>query len=143
MRSCPCAVLLAGEWRSSFRVWEFTRCCVLSFPDGPKSARGLAHSKTLARGPRAPKMAKLFECASPLALWHPSRRTLAFCKQTVKPVFMWIRSGPIFFICAVSLCSLSAFPAQDNTAYWQEPMKKVHARFTGAKGIFAQFGDSI
>jgi len=27
--------------------------------------------------------------------------------------------------------------------YWVEPMKKVHARFTGEKGAFAQFGDSI
>ncbi|MCX5672253.1 MAG: SGNH/GDSL hydrolase family protein [Planctomycetota bacterium] len=27
--------------------------------------------------------------------------------------------------------------------YWVEPMKKVHAKFTGDKGTFAQFGDSI
>jgi hypothetical protein len=27
--------------------------------------------------------------------------------------------------------------------YWVEPMKKVHARFTGEKGTFAHFGDSI
>ena len=27
--------------------------------------------------------------------------------------------------------------------YWVEPMKKVHAKFTGEKGTFAQFGDSI
>jgi lysophospholipase L1-like esterase len=26
---------------------------------------------------------------------------------------------------------------------WVEPMKEVHARFTGEKGVFAQFGDSI
>jgi len=26
---------------------------------------------------------------------------------------------------------------------WVEPMKKVHSRFTGAKGTFAHFGDSI
>jgi lysophospholipase L1-like esterase len=26
---------------------------------------------------------------------------------------------------------------------WVEPMKKVHARFTGARGTFAHFGDSI
>jgi hypothetical protein len=30
-----------------------------------------------------------------------------------------------------------------DAAYWIEPMKKVHARFTGAKGTFAHFGDSI
>lgn len=30
-----------------------------------------------------------------------------------------------------------------ESSYWVEPMKKVHARFTGAKGTFAQFGDSI
>jgi arylsulfatase A-like enzyme/lysophospholipase L1-like esterase len=28
-------------------------------------------------------------------------------------------------------------------AAWVEPMRKVHARFTGAKGTFATFGDSI
>src|SRR5262245_6303731 len=27
--------------------------------------------------------------------------------------------------------------------YWAEPMKKVRARFTGTKGTFACFGDSI
>ena len=27
--------------------------------------------------------------------------------------------------------------------YWVEPMKKVHAKFTGEKGTFAHFGDSI
>ena len=27
--------------------------------------------------------------------------------------------------------------------YWIAPMRKVHERFTGAKGAFAQFGDSI
>ena len=27
--------------------------------------------------------------------------------------------------------------------YWVEPMKQVHSRFTGRKGTFAQFGDSI
>ena len=32
--------------------------------------------------------------------------------------------------------------ATDST-YWIEPMKKVHARFTGTKGTFAHFGDSI
>jgi hypothetical protein len=27
--------------------------------------------------------------------------------------------------------------------YWVEPMREVHSRFTGQKGTFAQFGDSI
>src|SRR5262249_57998002 len=26
---------------------------------------------------------------------------------------------------------------------WLEPMRRVHARFTGRRGTFAQFGDSI
>lgn len=30
-----------------------------------------------------------------------------------------------------------------NDAYWIESMKKVHAKFTGRKGTFAHFGDSI
>jgi len=32
-------------------------------------------------------------------------------------------------------------PSDDR--YWVEPMKKVHAKFTGTKGTFAHFGDSI
>ena len=32
---------------------------------------------------------------------------------------------------------------RSDSSYWVEPMKKVHARFTGAKGTFAHFGDSI
>ena len=31
----------------------------------------------------------------------------------------------------------------DVPPHWLEPMKKVHARFTGTPGTFAQFGDSI
>jgi hypothetical protein len=27
--------------------------------------------------------------------------------------------------------------------YWVEPMKKVHEKFTGQKGVVGQFGDSI
>ena len=39
----------------------------------------------------------------------------------------------------------AAEPAHTNDSpdYWVEPMKAVHARFTGAKGTFAHFGDSI
>jgi len=72
-------------------------------------------------------------------------RTLAFCNQTVKPLFMWFPPRSISSICVVSICfcSLSAFSSANHPAYWQEPMKKVHARFSGPKGSFAQFGDSI
>jgi GDSL-like Lipase/Acylhydrolase family len=41
---------------------------------------------------------------------------------------------------------LPAFCVQASAAepdYWVEPMKKVHARFKGQQGTFAQFGDSI
>lgn len=34
-------------------------------------------------------------------------------------------------------------PKTDDADYWVEEMKKVHAKFTGEKGTFAQFGDSI
>jgi len=33
--------------------------------------------------------------------------------------------------------------AGKDEPYWVEPMKKVHAKFTGTKGTFAHFGDSI
>jgi hypothetical protein len=33
--------------------------------------------------------------------------------------------------------------AQGNVAYWLGPMRNVHATFTGQKGTFAHFGDSI
>jgi lysophospholipase L1-like esterase len=53
--------------------------------------------------------------------------------------------------CLVSLLGLLASvpiaaPAAEHphdTNYWIEPMRKAHAKFTGAKGTFAQFGDSI
>lgn len=32
---------------------------------------------------------------------------------------------------------------EQNADYWVEPMKAVHAQFTGEKGTFAHFGDSI
>lgn len=34
-------------------------------------------------------------------------------------------------------------PAPAKPASWVEPMRKVHARFTGTRGTFAGFGDSI
>jgi hypothetical protein len=36
-----------------------------------------------------------------------------------------------------------AAEARSESSHWVEPMKKVHARFTGEKGTFAHFGDSI
>lgn len=54
---------------------------------------------------------------------------------------------PIAALVALFLLA-AATPASDKTKdnarpTWVEPMKKVHARFTGAKGTFACFGDSI
>ena len=43
------------------------------------------------------------------------------------------------------LCVLAfalSLPGKDDRA-WVEPMKKVRAKFTGEKGTFAHFGDSI
>jgi len=37
----------------------------------------------------------------------------------------------------------SSLQASGDSSYWVEPMKKVHARFTGTAGTFAHFGDSI
>lgn len=34
-------------------------------------------------------------------------------------------------------------PAEPEENYWIEPMRQVHARFTGRAGTFAHFGDSI
>jgi hypothetical protein len=46
-------------------------------------------------------------------------------------------------LAAVVLPSRAVRADSDKAAYWVEPMKKVHARFTGTRGTFAQFGDSI
>jgi lysophospholipase L1-like esterase len=52
-------------------------------------------------------------------------------------------------LCAALLNGLAmAGPAEaprfaEPDWYWVEPMKKVHARFTGVAGTFAHFGDSI
>jgi hypothetical protein len=42
----------------------------------------------------------------------------------------------------LTFCRSSA-PAAESDTDWVEPMKKVHARFTGNRGTFALFGDSI
>lgn len=42
------------------------------------------------------------------------------------------------------MAALAAWPARAAAPdAWVAPMKQVHAKFTGAKGTFAQFGDSI
>jgi hypothetical protein len=52
-----------------------------------------------------------------------------------------------FATTALALTLFEARPAQVVTPQakpnWVEPMKKVHARFTGTRGTFACFGDSI
>ena len=40
----------------------------------------------------------------------------------------------------VSVCGLRTAAADD---YWIEPMRRVHARFTGTNGTLGHFGDSI
>ena len=49
-------------------------------------------------------------------------------------------------VCAIVLSMNALFAADDpasQSGYWLDAMKRVHARFTGSKGTFAQFGDSI
>src|SRR5436190_10375337 len=51
------------------------------------------------------------------------------------------------FMLVVSVCAFApvlqaAEPASETEA-WVESMKEIHARFSGAPGTFAQFGDSI
>ncbi|MBY0528104.1 MAG: SGNH/GDSL hydrolase family protein [Gemmataceae bacterium] len=51
---------------------------------------------------------------------------------------------PAALLAATLLVLASSLHAADgDSKEWVEPMKKVHANFTGAKGTFAQFGDSI
>src|SRR5580765_2706210 len=66
---------------------------------------------------------------------------------TVKPcplrriVFCWCLPMLVSELnCA--LVTFAAEPTNDSLS-WIEPMRKVHARFTGVKGTFAYFGDSI
>jgi lysophospholipase L1-like esterase len=48
------------------------------------------------------------------------------------------------FVCTLLFCvNIFSSAAEPDAADWVEPMKKVHARFTGTKGTFAEFGDSI
>jgi hypothetical protein len=55
------------------------------------------------------------------------------------------RSRPLSLL-LLALCIpivVGAAPRSDDDSYWVAPMKKVHAKFKGAKGTFAHFGDSI
>lgn len=49
----------------------------------------------------------------------------------------------LFLLGLCILIVVAAAPKSDDNSYWVEPMKKVHAKFTGTKGTFAHFGDSI
>lgn len=61
---------------------------------------------------------------------------LTHLQDTVLQVFV------VLFLVAWQTPTL-AVGETDESGYWVEPMKKVHARFTGEKGTFAHFGDSI
>jgi hypothetical protein len=51
--------------------------------------------------------------------------------------YLWV------LFAVLGLFTGAAAAEEKDTKYWIEPMKKVHARFTGTRGTFAQFGDSI
>ena len=46
-------------------------------------------------------------------------------------------------LCALGAVVLATGAASAEEPYWVEPMKQVHASFTGTAGSIAQFGDSI
>jgi len=61
--------------------------------------------------------------------------------RAMKLLCLWaIGSMPFLTMNLIAVESSGSKAAFD---YWVEPMKQVHARFTGAKGTFAEFGDSI
>ena len=49
----------------------------------------------------------------------------------------------IFLLCLVVLTGVASLRAESKADDWVEPMKKVHAGFSGNKGYVAQLGDSI
>jgi len=69
----------------------------------------------------------------------PSR----FCSRWVIKHSAHFRNS-LAWLCLASLlvCALPSLAA-DQGADWIEPMKQVHARFTGNRGTLALFGDSI
>jgi len=65
---------------------------------------------------------------------------LAFVLPSILPLAaLWGAPAPA---AAAATAAPSATQSADE-GYWVEPMKKVHASFTGKKGTFAHFGDSI
>ena len=55
-----------------------------------------------------------------------------------------LRLGFVACFCVVAVVPTShGRAAEARSDYWIEPMRKVHARFTGTNGTLAQFGDSI
>ncbi len=64
----------------------------------------------------------------------------------MKAMLRYLMLPRVVALVGIVLGSALATPAaaRDKDAnYWVEPMKKVHAKFTGTRGTFAQFGDSI
>jgi len=49
----------------------------------------------------------------------------------------------IVLLAALGSTAAAAAKQPPERDYWVEPMKKVHAKFTGQRGTVAQFGDSI
>ena len=49
----------------------------------------------------------------------------------------------LFAACLLPAAPLPAAEQRADAPAWVGPMKKAHARFTGRKGTFALFGDSI
>jgi len=62
---------------------------------------------------------------------------------TMKRTFQKIVAGTVAAVMGLPILSCAATAAQAQTDYWVAPMKAAHAHFTGTRGTFAQFGDSI
>lgn len=61
----------------------------------------------------------------------------------MKPPPFFSRRFKWLCLATVLGCGVESNRAVEAAPYWVEPMRKVHARFTGERGTFAQFGDSI
>jgi hypothetical protein len=62
------------------------------------------------------------------------------CRVFLPPAGLGVNTG---LLLAAVLCWTSSCFAADAGTDWSEPMKQVHARFTGTRGTLALFGDSI
>ena len=78
-----------------------------------------------------------FRCRQDITRGMMRGMTLARCAA-----LMWGGLATMWAAEAPAGKSPLAPPAGDS-ASWVEPMRKVHARFSGVAGTFAQFGDSI